>query len=133
LVWTPQPRPPSEVEVVIAWHEALNDRDLDRLVSLCSDDVEFGGPGGSGHGPELLREWFASSGLDLELGAFLQRGEVVVVSQEAQWTSPGGAGAVENVASVFRVREGRIVSIIRYPDLDAALIGAGIMRRREEG
>jgi len=116
------------VEVVIAWHEALNDRDIERLISLCSDDVELGGPAGSGRGPELLREWFESSGLNLELGAFLQRGEVVVVSQEAQWAPPGGTAEVENVASVFRVRQGRIVSIIRYPDLDAALAGAGIGR-----
>jgi ketosteroid isomerase-like protein len=129
LVWSPQAEPPREVEVVIAWHEALNDRDLDRLVSLCSVDVELGGPQGSGQGRALLREWFARTGLNLDLGAFLQRGEIVVVSQEAQWpTGPGGAAEVQNVASVFRVKDGVITSIIRYADLDEALVGAGIKR-----
>ncbi|HEY7270091.1 MAG TPA: nuclear transport factor 2 family protein [Dehalococcoidia bacterium] len=96
---------------------------------MCREDVELGGPEGEGQGHDLLREWFDRSGLSLELGAFLQRGEVVVVSQEAQWSSgAGGAGAVETVASVFRVRDGIIVSIHRYQDLDAALAAGGISK-----
>jgi ketosteroid isomerase-like protein len=130
LVWKPQPKPPGEVEVVIAWHEALNDRDFDRLTELCAIDVLLSGPQGSGAGRQLLREWFERTGLNLELGAFLQRGEVVVVSQEAQWSAgSGGAGAVENVASVFRVRDGVIVAISRHGDLDEALVAGGIKRQ----
>jgi hypothetical protein len=91
--------------------------------------VELGGPQGSGHGEALLRNWFGDSGLNLELGAFLQRGAVVVVSQEAQWSSgPGGAAEIQTVASVFRVHEGLIVSILRYADLDSALAAAGMKK-----
>ena len=127
LTWHPQEKPPSEVEIVIAWHEALNDGDIDRLIALSRPDVEVGDAAGSRIGPEAVREWFGTSGLNLELGAFLQRGEVVVVSQEAQWVAAaGGEGQVRAVASVFRVRAGLIASIIQYEDLDAALVGAGI-------
>jgi ketosteroid isomerase-like protein len=97
------------------------------MVGLCSEDVDLGGPEGSGSGHALLREWFERSGLTLDLGAFLQRGEVVVVSQEAQWSSgAGGSAEIETVASVFRVRGGRIVSIHRFDDIDQALVAGGI-------
>ena len=38
----------SEVHVVEAWHAALNEGDMDRLVGLSHPDVEFGGPRGVG-------------------------------------------------------------------------------------
>ena len=37
----------SEVHVVEAWHAALNEGDVDRLVGLSHPDVEIGGPAGS--------------------------------------------------------------------------------------
>ena len=45
----------SEVHVVEAWHAALNEGDMDRLVGLSHPDVEFGGPRGVGQGVQLLR------------------------------------------------------------------------------
>ena len=36
----------SEVHVVEAWHAALNEGDVDRLVGLSHPDVEIGGPRG---------------------------------------------------------------------------------------
>jgi hypothetical protein len=96
---------------------------------LCSADVELSGPEGGGTGRELLREWFEGGRLNLDLGAFLQRGEVVVVSQEAQSSGgSGGSAEVHNVASVFRVRDGVIVGISRHEDLDEALVAGGIKR-----
>jgi hypothetical protein len=38
----------SEVRVVEAWHAALNEGDVDRLVGLSHPDVEVGGPRGVG-------------------------------------------------------------------------------------
>lgn len=117
----------SEVETVIAWHTALNEGDLDALVALCTDDVEVGGPNGVTRGAEVLREWYERAGLHLHLQAFLQRREVVVVTQEAVWVSD--PETIHQVASVFRVQAGLIASVVRFEDLEAALSAAGMDRR----
>ena len=39
-----------ELRVVEAWHEALNDGEVDRLVGLSHPEVEVGGPRGIGRG-----------------------------------------------------------------------------------
>ena len=51
------------VEIVLAWHAALNESDVQRLLSLSTDDVEVGGPRGAGRGADLLRDWVARAGV----------------------------------------------------------------------
>lgn len=112
------------VKTVLAWHAALNAGDLEQLVALSAVDVEVGGPLGVGAGVQLLREWFGRAGVRLSPGrAFAQQDEVVV-EQQAQW--PGAA--VQTVASRFKVREGKIASVLRYQTLDDALEAAGLDR-----
>jgi ketosteroid isomerase-like protein len=52
-----------EAVVVLAWHAALNDGDLERLLKLTTPDVEVGGPRGTGRGAELLRDWVGHAGI----------------------------------------------------------------------
>jgi len=104
-------------QTVRAWHEALNAGELDGLLSLSAPDVEVGGPRGSGRGRDLLRDWVRRAGIRLEPISLHTRGEAVLVEQHASW--PGDAGP-QPVASVFRVRDGRVTSVIRYPDVAAA-------------
>jgi limonene-1,2-epoxide hydrolase len=118
----------SEIVVVAAWHDALNAGEIGRLASLVSDDVEVGGPRGSGRGVELLREWVDRAGIHLEPLRVFRRGEIVVVEQRAVWRSAetGPLGEPLLVTSIFTVRDGRIHSIMRYDDLDTALNIAGL-------
>src|SRR5437016_9877677 len=102
------------VESVLAWHAALNSADVERMLSLSTDDVEVGEPRGSGHGADVLRDWVARAGVHLESGRVFARGEVVVVEQSARWPSPDGKLA-DPVASVFRVQNGLVSSTVRYP------------------
>ena len=46
-----------EIQTVIAWHEALNSGDVERLIALSHPEVEVGGPRGSAQGAQILREW----------------------------------------------------------------------------
>ena len=110
------------VETVLAWHAALNAGDLEQLVALSAEDVEVGGPRGSGAGVQLLREWFGRASLRLQPGRVYASGDRVVVEQQAQW--PGAAPQL--VASQFRVQAGRVASVLRYDSLDAALKAAGL-------
>lgn len=117
-----------ESDIVKAWHEALNEGDIDRLLELTDDDVEVGGPRGSGQGKLLLREWFGRAGIRLTPGQVFHRGATVVVEQEAEWRSgeTGEVASRDSVASVFTVESGRVQSITRYPDLASALDAAGL-------
>jgi ketosteroid isomerase-like protein len=115
-----------QVETVLAWHAALNAGDFVRLLALSAEDVEVGGPRGSGRGADLLREWFGRAGIRLEPRRTFRRDDTVVVEQAAAWLSASGKlGAPRTVASVFRVRDGRVASVMRYEDVGWALRAAG--------
>ena len=118
----------SEVDVVNAWHDALNAGEIDRLAGLVSDDVAVGGPRGSSRGANLLRAWVDRAGIELVPARTFHRGETVVVEQRAAWRSPatGELGEPTTVSSVFQVRADRIVSVLRYDDLTTALNAAGL-------
>ena len=117
------------VETVLAWHAALNEADVERLLSLSTADIEVGGPRGSGHGADLLRDWVNRAAVHLEPRRIFCRAEaeVLVVEQEARWPSAGGHLADPRVvASVFRVNDNRVASVIRHPDLLSALEAASL-------
>ena len=115
------------VETVVAWHTALNESDVLRLLSLSTDDVEVGGPRGAGRGADLLRDWVARAGVHLDPRRIFCRADIVVIEQSARWPSADGHLAdPQVVASIFHVTGGRVSSVIRHPDLAAALIGAGL-------
>jgi ketosteroid isomerase-like protein len=117
-----------EMHVVEAWHAALNEGDVDRLVGLSHPDVEIGGPRGSGRGVQLLREWVNRANVRLEPRHLFRRGETVVVEQAGQWGSAetGEVIGSQTVASVFVVSDGRVTSVARYHDLSEALNAAGL-------
>jgi hypothetical protein len=88
--------------------------------------MEVGGPRGSGRGAALLREWVARAAIQLEPERTYGRDGTIVVAQVARWASDGVVGEPQAVASVFRVREGCVASMIRFDDVAAALEAAGL-------
>jgi ketosteroid isomerase-like protein len=114
-----------EIQTVIAWHEALNDGDVERLVALSHPDVEVGGPRGSAHGAQILREWVDRANIRLEPGRTFHEANTVVVEQGTQWQSTEPAN-IQTVASVFVVSDGLVTSVVRYPDLASALRAASL-------
>lgn len=123
----------SEIAIVRAWHLALNAGDLDRLVALSSDDVEVGGPRGASRGAQVLREWVGRAGIRLEPQRMFHRDHTVVVEQDAEWRAPGTGEVTGQLtpASVFVVRDLRVTSVVRYPDLASALAAAGLREADE--
>lgn len=116
------------VDIVRAWHEALNQGDIERLVALSSSDVEVGGARGSGRGTEMLRQWFDRASIHIEPGQLYNRGETVVVEQTATWPAPESTAVTEplSVASIFTVRHGHVTSVVRCSNLASALEAAGM-------
>jgi ketosteroid isomerase-like protein len=114
-----------EMQTVIAWHDALNDGDVERLVALSHPDVEVGGPRGRAHGAQILREWTKRANIRLEPGRTFGEGDTVVVEQGAEW-QPADPGGVQTVASVLVVSDGLVTSVVRYPDVASALRAANL-------
>ena len=105
------------MHVVEAWHAALNEGDMDRLVGLSHPDVEFGGPRGVGQGVQLLRE-VDRANVRLDPDACSDAGA------RWSWSRPGsgdrrsrGGDRKPTVASVFAVCDGLVTSLVRYDDL----------------
>jgi ketosteroid isomerase-like protein len=118
----------SLVTLVRMWQEAVNSRDVARLVELSDPDIEVVGPRGSARGRQVLRDWLGRAGLHLETLRVFASGDVVVVAQQAVWRSVEtgevvGEGAI---ASCFRVAGGRVARFARHDSLEAALADAGL-------
>jgi ketosteroid isomerase-like protein len=103
----------SEIATVLAWHDALNDRDFATLTALSSDDIEIGDANGAAQGHAALLEW--ARGLDTTVtpGRLYVHDGVVVAEQQSS------AGSVQ--ASAFRVVHDHVTSVFRHGDLAAAL------------
>ena len=116
------------IEIIQAWHDALNTRDLGRLVSLMHDDVVFGGPRGEGRGAADVRAWAERSGIRLEPDRWFVNDEWVVVAQRARWPDPdsGGLTAPEPIASAFQFADGTVQRVVRYGSLPEALAAVGM-------
>jgi ketosteroid isomerase-like protein len=110
--------PPSPLDVVLAFNEAWNARDLEAVLALTSDDCTFESARPGVHGARLqgraaLREaWgpgFArgSGGLEVE-DAFVAGDRVVQL-----WRTGEGHDAVRGV-DVLRVRDGAITEKLGY-------------------
>jgi hypothetical protein len=114
-------------EIVRAWHEAVNQGGADALVALCHDDIEVGGPRGSGRGSALLRDWLGRAGIQLEPRRWFASPTELVVEQVATWRGPDGVVTnPEIVASSFTVEEGRVKRTVRFGSLNEALTASGL-------
>jgi hypothetical protein len=115
------------VEIVLAWHAALNAGNVEELLGLSTSDVEVGGPRGVGRGADLLRDWVARAQIRLEPVRWQADGPRVVVEESATWLGPDGQPTPpQDAASVFAVEDDRVASVIRHADFGAALEAARV-------
>lgn len=107
----------SEKATVLAWHDALNARDLGTLVELSSDDIEVGDAHGAAQGHAALRDWAAGLTSTVTVGRLFIRDGVVVAEEQIA----GGDGGPRDSASSFRVVHDKVTSVFRHDDLGSAL------------
>ena len=106
----------SEIATVLAWHDALNARDLDTLLELSSDDIEIADADGATQGQDALRDRVASLRSTAEPGRMYVHDGIVVVEQEIF-----GPGSPQKSASAFGVVHDKVTSVFRHRDLASAL------------
>lgn len=126
-----QNRSPSTV--VHDWHDALNAEDAEGVLRLSDPNIEIVGPRGSGFGHALLRAWLAHARVRLEPRRVFARGSTVVVEQHGVWRAPesGEVLGEADVASFFRVVDGRVAYYARFDSTGAALAAAGLSEADE--
>ena len=108
----------SEIATVLAWHDALNEGDLDTLIQVSSDDIEFGDESGAGQGHKALREWASSLDVTATVpGRMFVRDGVVVAEEQ------------DGKASAFRVVRDHVTSVFRHDDLASALAATDLSER----
>ena len=119
---------PGLMALIESFHEAVNTGDADRLALLATEDVEVGGPRGSGHGSQLLLEWVVRVDVRFHPLQTFARGAVAVVEQEAEWVTAmtGETRGRMVVATLFEVTGGLLSKVLRYDHLDEALAHAGL-------
>jgi hypothetical protein len=124
---------PSPVALVAAWHEAVNARDIERLLALSAPTVELIGPRGAAHGHDALRAWLDRAGLALRPQRTFARGAVIVVAARATWRAleTGQPLGAAELASCFRVGDSQIVQYARYDTLAEALAAGGLSEADE--
>lgn len=106
----------SEIATVLAWYYALNERDLDTLVALSSDDIELGDADGARQGHTALRQWAQQQpAIKVETGRMYVHDGVVVAEE-----LPADPGAVAT-ASAFRVVHDHVTAVFHHGDLASAL------------
>jgi ketosteroid isomerase-like protein len=125
------------VEIVRRRYEALNRRDLEGSLQDLHPDAEvdwsesFGVQRGMYRGIGEIRrfweEWLeVFEEIDIRPEAFITVGEHVVVPNRAHFRGRDGVGVDASSASVFELRDGKIVSQRLYQDREAALEAVGL-------
>ena len=109
----------SEIATVLAWHDALNDSDIETLLEVSSDDIELGGSEGAAQGLTALREWATSAGLTLVPGRMFMHDGVVVVEEQATWVDR--PDQPRTVGTAFRVVNDQVTAVFRHDTLASAL------------
>ena len=115
-------------DTVLAWLAAVNVGDAETAIERTAPDVAIIGPRGTGRGRDVLQAWLTHAGAAFATRAVYAGGDAVVVAQRGVWRDPasGAARGEVEVATRFRVADGRVAELQRYEELGAALGDAGL-------
>jgi hypothetical protein len=116
------------IAAVRAWHDAVNEGDVARVVSHVSPDVIFVGPRGESRGAAVIEGWVERARMRLVPTGWYARGDRVVVEEEAAWVdaATGTLSEPTLVATSFTVHDGKITRLARYDTTGEALTDAGL-------
>ena len=130
------------IEIVRRMYEFLSGRDWEGMLDLLDPDVEQHGTVGGleedhvSRGADQIRQRFEAEDNEvwdehrIEPVRFIDAGERVVVVQHEYQRGKGSGVEIEiDTASVFDVRDGRIVRIQSYMNPAAALEAVGLSRQ----
>jgi ketosteroid isomerase-like protein len=119
---------PDPIRIVHDWLAAVNAGDVEGALALTAPDVVIIGPRGAARGHQVLRAWMGHAGANFQTRETFAAGDAVVVAQHGVWRD-GETGEIRgeaDVATRFRVADGRVAEMERYDDLHATLQAAAL-------
>jgi hypothetical protein len=121
----------TNIEVITAWQTAANEQNAERLLELSEPEIQIVGPRGIATGHEILREWLKRAGLTLETRQLYARENNLVADQHGIWrdSATGEIVGEADVATHFRVNDGRVTYLARYDSLEEALQKAELTKK----
>lgn len=116
------------LRIVHDWLAAVNAGDVEGALALTAPDITIVGPRGAARGHDVLRAWMGHAGATFQTRETFAAGDAVVVAQHGVWrdAETGEVRGEADVATRFRVAEGRVAEMERYDQLSAALQAAGL-------
>jgi ketosteroid isomerase-like protein len=116
------------LHIVHDWLAAVNAGDVEGALALTAPDVVIVGPRGEARGHEVLRAWMGHAGATFQTRETYAAGNAVVVAQHGVWrdAETGEVRGEADVATRFRVTDGRVAEMERYDEVGAALQAAGL-------
>lgn len=120
------------VDVVREYTNAFATRDVERMIALADPEIEIVTPRGTGRGHQEIRDFMERQtygvSMHSELVRVLHRGETVVTEErvELRYVETGERAEAFTVASVYVVRDGRVVRLAPQSDFEAAVREAGL-------
>jgi ketosteroid isomerase-like protein len=126
---------PDPIRVVHDWLAAVNAGDVEGALALTAPDVTIVGPRGVARGHDVLRAWMSHAGATFQTRETFAAGDVVVVAHHGVWrdAETGEIRGEADVATRFRVADGRVAEMERYDELHAALQAAGLTKGDRQG
>lgn len=115
----------SEIATVLAWHDALNEKNFATLVALSSDDIEVGDAAGAAQGHQALLAWAQSADVKAEPGRMFVHDGVVVVEEQITTRE----GSTTTAAAAFRVVRDHVTSMFRHQDLASAMAATDLTEK----
>jgi hypothetical protein len=121
------------VSIIQQWHIALNTGNTQQLSSLVSEDLQIGGPKGVVTGVNQLLEWVERAKVHLIPKRYFAHLNTVVAEELGQWHSPETGQIISSqlIASVFAVKDEKIISIVRYDGIKEAFKVTGLGETEE--
>jgi hypothetical protein len=122
----------SALSVAGAWGRAMDALDEEALIALAHPEIEIVAPGGTRRGRDALRDWLGKQTYGVvprfERRRAFARDETVAIDLrvEFRYLDGGEVAGTEEAATVITVSDGLVRRIALHPDLESALVAAGL-------
>jgi hypothetical protein len=117
------------LRLALEWVKAIRTHDDEKLCDLTSPSIVFSGPKGQTQGWDAQKQWMNDASARFETLEIYVGLNHVVLYQDAVWHEdpmPGQTTVRRQLATLFRVRDGKLDFIERHWKLEDALNAAGL-------
>lgn len=120
---------PTPQELATEFLTRFNNRDLDAVLALVTEDMRYNGRYGDGEGVHLLREWIERATTRMQPQRWYGADDIAVVEVDITWFKRDSDDVTDAAtwAIAFATEGDKISSISRYADVGEAVTKMGLV------